>query len=388
MIALTVFLWTTSNFLASSIFADDTYSKPFLVTYVNTSFFLVPLVPILVWRVWRRPGGVGTWWRLRSGREEDLEQDEEVLRPASLDSGGRYSISGSRELLLGDREHEAKETTAQQPQLSMRELARLSLEFCFLWFAANYFVAASFQHTTVASSSIFTNTSGLFTFFIGWKMGVEHYSHKKLAAVISSLLGVILISFLDLTGKTADDEHRGDFPLMSNWEMAGGNALALISAFMYGLYASFMKKRIGDGERVNMALFFGLVGLLNVILLWPGFFLLHYTGLELFELPPSAIVTWTVLGNSFTSLVSDLLWAYAVLFTTPLVVTLGLTLTIPLSLIGQGVLFGQWSPWAYWIGALVVVVSFAFVSYEEKADEDVDGIKLPSAADVHGDGSA
>lgn len=54
-----------------------------------------------------------------------------------------------------------------------------------------------------------------------------------------------------------------------------------------------MKKRVENEDRVNMPLFFGLVGLFNLIFLWPGFIILHITGVETFELPPTGKI-WTI----------------------------------------------------------------------------------------------
>lgn len=55
-----------------------------------------------------------------------------------------------------------------------------------------------------------------------------------------------------------------------------------------------MKKRVQNEDRVNMPLFFGFVGLFNLFLLWPGFVILHYSGVETFELPPTSKV-WTII---------------------------------------------------------------------------------------------
>jgi solute carrier family 35 protein F5 len=57
------------------------------------------------------------------------------------------------------------------------------------------------------------------------------------------------------------------------------------------------------------------------------------------------------------------------LLTSPLVVTVGLSLTIPLSLVGQMVLDSQYSSFLYWVGALVVFMSFVFINHEESKDE-------------------
>lgn len=108
----------------------------------------------------------------------------------------------------------------------------------------------------------------------------------------------------------------------------------------------------------------------------PGFIILHYAGIERFELPPTTRVTAIILTNSVASLVSDLAWAYAVLLTSPIVVTVGLSMTIPLSLIGQIVINSQTTSPLYWLGAAIVVLSFIFVNREEKRDENVVSVPI------------
>lgn len=179
-------------------------------------------------------------------------------------------------------------------QLSVPETAKLSLEFCMLWFLANYLVAACLEYTSVASSTILTSTSSIWTLLLGAIVRVESFSYKKLIGVLASLAGITLISMVDLSGKD-NDENRGNFPHKSHTEIAIGDAMALGSAVMYGIYAIVMKKRIGNEDRVNMPLFFGLVGLFNVIFLWPGFLILHFTGVEKFEMPPTRKIWLIVL---------------------------------------------------------------------------------------------
>lgn len=71
--------------------------------------------------------------------------------------------------------------------------------------------------------------------------------------------------------------------------------MAAFSAIMYGVYTIVMKKQVGDESRVNMQLFFGLVGLFNLFLLWPGFVILHLTGIEPFALPETRKV-WIIIS--------------------------------------------------------------------------------------------
>lgn len=108
--------------------------------------------------------------------------------------------------------------------------------------------------------------------------GIERFSTAKIMGVTASLAGVILISTVDLAGKS--DEDRGSFPHKSPGQIALGDAMALLSAVIYGLYVTVMKRKVPNEDKVDMQMFFGLVGVFNVVLLWPLFFVLHWTGIE------------------------------------------------------------------------------------------------------------
>jgi solute carrier family 35 protein F5 len=97
----------------------------------------------------------------------------------------------------------------------------------------------------------------------------------------------------DTPATPAADEGSGTFPHKTAAEIALGDAMAAFSSIMYGVYTIVMKKQVGDESRVNMPLFFGLVGFFNLILMWPGFFILHWTGVELFSFPETKRV-WTI----------------------------------------------------------------------------------------------
>ncbi len=119
----------------------------------------------------------------------------------------------------------------------------------------------------------------------GALLKVEKFTIRKLIGVLASLAGIILISSIDVSGD--QDKNRGSFPHKSHKQIAIGDILALASAVMYGIYTTVMKKKIGDESRVDMFMFFGFVGMINIIALLPGFLVVHFTGIERFELPPT-----------------------------------------------------------------------------------------------------
>lgn len=329
LLLVTVFLWTTSNFLASYIFSDHTYDKPFFVVYINTSVFAISLVPMLV-RYVQKHGWEGVRMEVREflqnrkgsgyasvrarARRESLvgrpnaktsdDEDHGLLSSEEeddmdLEDGAGISSSDSSTFEISDPAATSEHGTEK---LSLRETAVLSLEFCMLWFCANYFASAPLEYTSVGSVTILTSTSSVWTLVFCAVMRVDTFSVRKLMGVMASLAGVVLISTVDLSGKS--DEDRGSFPHKSQASIAIGDGMALFSAIIYGLYVTVMKRRLGDEDRVNMPLFFGLVGVLNLVLLWPIFFILHWTNIEPFEWPPTSKVWAIIIVSSAWSLIT------------------------------------------------------------------------------------
>ncbi|RPA93566.1 hypothetical protein L873DRAFT_1815754 [Choiromyces venosus 120613-1] len=245
--------------------------------------------------------------------------------------------------------------------LGERETVILSLQFCLLWFIANYLQSTCLKYTSPASATILSSTSSIFTLLLGALLRIERFAWTKVLAVVLSLAGVSLISSVDLTtpppSPPEDNGSRTPGQILLGYIMALGGALA------YGIYTILLKLRIGHEGRISMTRFFGFVGLFNLLGLWPGIFLLHFAGVERFEAPPDGRVWVIVLINASITLISDYCWVYAMLLTTPLIVTVGLSLTIPLALLGEMVVLGVWSCAVYWLGAALVFLAFLVVSW-------------------------
>ena len=224
------------------------------------------------------------------------EEDPEESGHGTIDSSRRFLVN---DILAGSRSPDgpamktatSSTTAIGDGAISFSETIKLSFEFCALWYAANYFAGACLEYTTVASATILSSTSSIWTLLFGSLAGVESFTFRKLIGVCASLAGIVLISSVDLSGST--DENRGSFPHKSTKQLAIGDSMAFFSAILYGFYTVLLKKRIGDESRVNVLLFFALVGFFNIVLIWPGFIILHFTGAERFAFPPSARV-WIV----------------------------------------------------------------------------------------------
>ena len=275
------------------IFSDHTYDKPFFLVYVNTSVFALALLPRFVVYITKNGlrglrSDVSAMWMEHKQQGMsiakaplDSNRESQEFSPVSGndddDDIGRETTTGER-LLIDEEIGGLTSFNDVEEKLNLRETALLSLEFCMLWFFANYFASACLEYTSVASTTILTSTSSVWTLVFCAILRVEPFSLRKLVGVMASLVGIVLTSTIDLTGGA--DEDRGSFPHKTPSQIAIGDSMAFLSAVVYGMYVTVMKKRVGNEDRVDMQLFFGLVGVINLLCLWPLFFILHWTDIE------------------------------------------------------------------------------------------------------------
>mmetsp|Transcript_68457 Transcript_68457/g.127745 ORF Transcript_68457/g.127745 Transcript_68457/m.127745 type:complete len:172 (+) Transcript_68457:3-518(+) len=143
--------------------------------------------------------------------------------------------------------------------------------------------------------------------------------------------------------------------------------LALTSACAYGGYSVLLKYMTArETKSLSMSLIFGFVGLLVMLLGWPVLFALAIFRLEPFEWPNMKTLGYLALNAAIGTNLSDMLWAKALQLTSPLVATLGLSLTIPLGMFSDMTLHGHAFPAPYVAGSCLVLLGFILGAAAEK----------------------
>ncbi|WWD16448.1 hypothetical protein CI109_100874 [Kwoniella shandongensis] len=389
-----VVLWTASNFITASLeTGEDSWNKPFLITYFNTASFTIYLLPTL-WRRYRSTSPSHPHSHSHSHPQQPYlslpTSEPPTSHRYSSDQPTRRSTSQTRSIsippsspriplhtthtdlppLISDGEGNSSPSsevyTVLLPRLTIRETAEIAAWWSLVWFIANWTVNASLAWTSVASVTILSSTSGFFTLALGRICGVESLTRTKVFAVVASFIGVLLVTHSDSSLAPSSTEPNplgtAEFPTHPIF----GDILALLSAAFYAVYVILLKVRVVDEERADMQLMLGFAGLFNTIFLIPIFPILHYTGWETFELPPTKEAWIICLINFCITLSSDYLYVLAMLKTTPMLVTIGLSLTIPLALVGS--LFIPSSSEAITLlsilGATLVFVGFAMLGWQ------------------------
>jgi solute carrier family 35 protein F5 len=289
---------------------------------------------------------------------------------------------------------------SEHEPLTTYETAKLGCIFSLIWFAANYFGMRSYlKHCAdnrqciliiyqcsqlacapafgpkLTFSTIISSLSGFFTLALGSLLGVEAFTMTKVIALVISVLGVGLVATQDTA---SIDKSHGKIVFLT--DLIIGDILALVGAAFYGCYTVFLKYKVRNEERVSMPLFFGFVGVFNVLVLWPAIFALDAFGMEPFELPQSRDIWLVVCCNALITFVSDYLWVLAMLMTSPLVVTVGISMSIPLALLGDHLIYHEAGSWIFSLGALFVFGSFIAINLTFEA-KDTPSRALTDSAD-------
>lgn len=212
---------------------------------------------------------------------------------------------------------------------------------------ANLSYQEALSDTQVAIVNILSSTSGLFTLILAAVFpsnSGDRFTLSKLLAVILSIGGVVLVNL------SGSEKSAGRDTIGSIWSLVG--------AMLYAVYIVMIKRKVDREDKLDIPMFFGFVGLFNLLLLWPGFFLLHYTGFEDFEFPNKVVWMCIIVNGLIGTVLSEFLWLWGCFLTSSLIGTLALSLTIPLSIIADICMQKVQFSWLFFAGAIPVFFSF------------------------------
>ncbi|KAK9081295.1 hypothetical protein Syun_030658 [Stephania yunnanensis] len=381
-------IWIASSFVVQSVV--DSGVSPFLITYICNSLLVIYLPIVEIGRYLED----SRFWGAKKGDSglKALGDSEEVvlLRESNLSprTDGSVPLVATKQkeinesLELEDLESEstlsthdnelecneiigssedAKEHLDAKGRWTRSRMAKVGLLICPFWFLAQLTFNLSLKYTTVTSNTIISSASSLFTFLVSVIFLGERFTWVKLFSVLLCMGGTITVSLGD---KASGSSAVAPNPLL-------GDALALVSACFYAAYISLIRKKLPDEDdeksgQASMAQFLGFVGLFNLLIFCPVAVFLNLTKLEPFHRLSWKQFSLIISKGLFDNVLSDYLWAKAVLLTTATVATAGLTIQVPLAAIIDS-LTGQAPHLLNYVGAAFVLVGFTGINVPSDA---------------------
>ncbi|XP_016992789.2 solute carrier family 35 member F5 [Drosophila takahashii] len=395
-------VWVSSSELTKFLYNEANFDKPFFCTYFKTSMFSIYLLVIGILAPWKesceRQNGNYAMME-QNADDENYYSNQAVLGDptyvpirsphlaAPATNGTSNSLSGTESddssvrsvrfsKMAEVREMSAHEATdALMARLSYaaslrirrqkthHKTAKTALLFCLLWFVANYFFQLALEMDETAMITLVSSTSSFFIICLAAvfpSASGDKLTITKVIAVAMNIGGVVAITMNDL----------------HDTKMTRGVLLALFSAFFYAAYLVFVKRKSDTEEKVDIPLFFGFVGLWNLLLLWPIFFILHFTKIESFELPSQGQFALLFLNGLIGTVLAEALWLWGCFLTSSLIGTLAMSLQIPLAIMFDVLLKNKpYSPMFY-MGSIPIFVALVFVSLLMRNDDSDPLMKL------------
>ncbi|KAL5199631.1 hypothetical protein ABZP36_020834 [Zizania latifolia] len=358
-------IWIAASYIVQSVV--DGGVSPFLITYICNSLFVIYIPIVEVARYFE--DSINNFWEKLKGKDvADLQQSADL---ESINLLHRSEQGNATTLTRLPEDTLASDTVfPAQAELGAADsskgldakgrwtrarLARVSMVVCPFWFLAQLTFNLSLRYTTVTSNTILSSTSSLFTFLVALVFLGETFTWLKLISVLLCMGGTIIVSLAD-SSSTANAIATN--PLL-------GDILSIISAGLYAVYITLIRKKLPDEKqgqgKVSMAQFLGFLGLFNMLFFLPVALVLNFAKLE-----PFHRLTWEQVGlivgkGLLDNVLSDYLWAKAILLTTTTVATAGLTIQVPIAAVVD-TLTGHAPHLLNYIGAGAVLVGFAGIN--------------------------
>lgn len=364
----------SSKFINYIPYKTDDYKKPFFFAYTKASIFTLYFLLYIIFKELRKPCGNQTNYMFVNfdtiENDDDDEEDDNVftdeterlstasyvpIKNPSLTSGTESDDSGSakpnnkvvRFNKVAEVRHlsETEATEALMARLSYaatlraREICRLSRQLLNLhqtaklaftvaplWGVANLLHQVSMVYMEHTLVSVVLSTTSFFTLLLSLFFvtpSTDRFTVAKLIAVLFSITGNVII--------TLPDSH------FSFSDINVGFALSLCSAIFYALNIVTLRSWVDHEDKLDIILYFGLVGLFNVLMFWPLFIFLHYFELETFEWPNKQQAISLFINGVVKATFPEVIWLWGCLLTSSIIATMSIGLTIPMSLMLSGI---------------------------------------------------
>jgi len=364
-ILLTVVIWTAAGFATQWVMTTGDFSEPFLFTYISSALFTVN-IPIFLMGQWLSSALARQQEKFESAEQYYQHRDVVLKEELSVPDESTWLTQKSVTVLPPSPLPNVLSTWLFRPLAadSTVEMLAVAAALSPLLFLGNYLYNYSLIFTSVSSSIVITNLNGAFTLLFSTLCGVENVTWNKLGGVFLCLMGVVLVG----QGDRVNEKVSGD-----TYELYG-DLCAMGGAICYGLYTTLIKLKIPEqNEGISITLLFGFMGLTTFLFFIPyvaWLFVSQTGGTQ--KLTPSMV--GFILGEEMLdSVLANYLYARAAILAAPSVAAVGESLTIPLSIIAQAVLFAMDSPFAgdggvisTWniCGGILVTLGFALLVIE------------------------
>eukprot|EP00928_Gymnodinium_smaydae_P035198 TRINITY_DN24813_c0_g2_i1.p1 TRINITY_DN24813_c0_g2~~TRINITY_DN24813_c0_g2_i1.p1 ORF type:complete len:384 (+),score=61.20 TRINITY_DN24813_c0_g2_i1:134-1285(+) len=312
-ICFVAIVWTLATVLKQIVFNDLAFDEPLVLAYVCNACYIVHL-PVRALR------------RCVSARP--LAPSSVPLDAAELTQPQAQAIS-------------AVAASDDVAVVARRTAIRAGIIISPIWFLAQYTYSRGVATTSVTSSTLISTTSVVWTLLASVLFLGERLSALKIFGVLACMLGNVAT----LWGGDAKGGQGAHF---------SGDILCVLAAMLYAAYTTVLRRL--TGEDVPVTLLFGTLGAAVLVMVTPLALAVRWQALRNMSVEVFGLLLFNGL---FDNVLSQFAWAKAVQWTSPTAATVGLSLTIPLSVVADLIRGTPLTGWSFVSMGLVLAGFFA-----------------------------
>ncbi|GAA5809900.1 hypothetical protein MFLAVUS_003315 [Mucor flavus] len=356
MLAICIISFVLQTELAQYVQKTTSYSKPYFILYVSHSCyaFMLPLQLIAEYIQLH-------YFNAKSKKGRTISQNivETINNSKSSINNSivelQYRVQGNHVFPLG---------FIVRTCLSLSVLLTLP---AYIWYL-------SVNLTSMSNLTAIYNTGCFFAYLFSILMLHDRIVAAKVGAVLLCMVGVLAMACWPLPGDT--DGGNGDDTNQSIGKEWIGIAVASFGAATYGFYEVYYKKFAAPSQPTILFAnaVTGTIGIVTFLVFWIPFPILHFTGIEIFELPDLTTFKY-ILGIASMSVIYNATFMAVIALVNPVFAAVGVMLTVPAVAITDVLVTGVMVPTSTIIGSIFILTGFVIlnkqVGKEEKLDESL-----------------
>lgn len=244
-----------------------------------------------------------------------------------------------------------------------------------LWLCAQVIYVMSLMYTSMGTNTAVSSSSSAFSFI--FSMLILKYEFRWLSAlgVAVTISGVVLTALFRAAPPVSTESETSETFNIN--ETVEGILMAVCAAACFGLFSCLFKKWINDDKFGGIT--FGCFGIVSFIVGIPFILIANYSGLQAFEMPDWRVALIVTGDAILCCFVNNVCLSRAFIYLTPVIVLVGLTMTTPLSIFADAVIFANHEYSALnIIGISLITVAVLVVGYDQaKFEKTLDQRKAP-----------
>lgn len=233
----------------------------------------------------------------------------------------------------------------------------------------SYIWYLSVNLTSMSNLTAIYNTGCFFAYLFSILMLHDRLVAAKVGAVFLCMLGVLAMALWPQqtpdNGDSVDDHVFG-----GEWI---GIVVASTGAALYGFYEVFYKKYASPTQPTILFAntITGVIGLVTFTVLWIPFPILHFTGVETFDLPDLTTFGY-ILGIASMSVIYNATFMAVIALVNPVFAAVGVMLTVPAVAITDVFVTGVMVPTSTIVGSIFILIGFYILNRQVVNDEKID----------------